>query len=49
MSLKSFYIFLFLAAVLRKAIAACAQMQRKVNRSHTSFTASEVKRPGVDY
>ncbi len=49
MSLKSFYLFLFLAAVFRKAIAACAQMQRRVNRSHTSFTASEVKRPGVDY
>ncbi len=49
MSLKSFYIFLFLAAVFRKAIAACSQMQRRVNRTHTSFTASQVKRTGLDY
>ncbi|QFT72193.1 hypothetical protein FIU92_04070 [Ruegeria sp. THAF33] len=49
MTLKSFYLFLFLAAVFRKAISACTRMQRRVNRSHTSFNTSKVKRPGIDY
>lgn len=49
MTLKSFYLFLFLAAVFRKAIATCTRMQRWVNRSHTSFTTDTVKRPGLDY
>ena len=49
MSLKSFYIFLLLSTVLKKAILACTRIQRQVNRSHTSLTKGVVKRPGLDY
>ena len=49
MQLKSFYFFLLLTAVFKKAFTACTRMQRYVNRSHTSLTKGTVKRPGLDH
>lgn len=49
MSFKSFYIFLLLTSVFKKAYLACTRMQRRVNHSHTSLTKGTVKRPGLDY